>query len=93
MPSLGLLRIPIDDSRYLLIQDPVVYVSLFGVEVLVKRCSDHTVIIDSNAVLLCQGVKVGSVSELKERYFRSPPSLAKIKSLPPFSISFLRSEI
>ena len=93
MPALGLLRIPVDNSGHLFVQDAVVNVGLLGVEVLVKRCANHAVIIDGNAVLLCQGVKVGSVSELKEKYFLSPPSLAKIKSLPPFSTSFLRSEI
>ena len=58
-------------------------VCLLWVEVLVKGCSDYAVIIDGNAVLLCQGVKVGSVSELMKSYFLSPPSLARIKSLPP----------
>lgn len=58
---LRLLGVSVYYSGHLLIQDAVVDVSLFGVEILVERRPDDTVVVDGYSVLLGQLVEVGRI--------------------------------
>lgn len=89
----GLLRISIYDSSNFFIENSIVDVGLFWMEVFVKRCADHTVRVDCDTKLLCCFAYVCIVSILKIAYFLSPPSCENMRRLPPFSTSFLRSSI
>ena len=51
--GLGLLAVAVDDSCDFLVQDSIVDVGFFGVEVFIKRRSDHAVRVDLNSELLC----------------------------------------
>lgn len=50
--SLRLFWVPIYDSGYLFIQNPIMNVGFFGMEIFVEWCPDHAVAVDGYAVLL-----------------------------------------
>ena len=49
LTSFWLFGVSIDNSSHLLIENSIVNVRLFGVEIFVKRCSDNTVRVDSHS--------------------------------------------
>ena len=93
MSTFWLLGIAINDSGYLLIEDSVVVISLFGMEVFVKRRTDYTIGVNSDSKLFSSFAYVCVVSILNQFYFLSPPSCENTRRLPPFSTNFLRSSI
>lgn len=64
MPSLWLLRISIDNSCYLLIENSIVNVGLFGVKIFVEGSTNYTVAVDWDAEMLGYLVDIGIISEL-----------------------------
>ena len=63
-------------------------------KIFVERSSYNAIIINGDTKLLCKFIQVCSVSFLTLiNYFLSPPSLAKTKTFPPFSMSFFMSAI
>ncbi len=89
--GLGLLAIPIDDPGHLLNQNPIVDIGLLGMEVFIKRSSDHTVRVDLNSEFLSHLSYIWVIPDFYfYMYFRSPPSWVKIIRFPPVSTSFFK---
>jgi len=93
MSTFWLLRIAIYDSGHFLIEDSVVDIGLFGMEVFVKRRTNHTIGVNCYSKLFSSFAYVCVVSILNQFYFLSPPSCENTRRLPPFSTNFLRSSI
>lgn len=93
MSTLRLLGIAINDSSHLLIENSVVNVSLFRMEVFIKRRTNHTVRVDCDSKLFSSFAYVCIVSILNLSYFLSPPSWDRTRRLPPFSTNFFKSSI
>lgn len=62
----GFLRIAVDDSHDLLVEDAVVDVGLLRMEVLIERCANHTIAVGGDSETLEEGIDVGVVSALPD---------------------------
>ena len=64
LTGFGLFRIPVYDSGDFLVEDSVVNVGFFGVEVFVKRCSDHTVRVDGDSKFASYLIEIGIIPSI-----------------------------
>ncbi len=62
LPSFGLFGVAINYSGHFLVENPVVNIGLFWVEIFVEGCSDDAVIINCYAELLSQLIEISIVS-------------------------------
>ncbi len=83
--------ISIDNTGNFFIEDSVMNVGLFGMEVFIERGSDDTVRVNGDAKFFGGFTDVGVVSVWERSYFLYPPSCEKTRRLPPFYTYFLRS--
>lgn len=91
--TLRLLGVAIRYSGDFLVEDAVMDVGLFGVEVFIEGGPDDAVGVDGYSELLSDFGDIGIVPGWEGGYLRSPPSCEKTSRLPPFSTNRLRSSI
>lgn len=91
--AFGVFGIAIDDSNDFFVENSIVDVCFFGVEVFVKGCPHHTVVINGDAEPFQQLVQIGAIPISLPTYFLSPPSDVNTSRLPPFSTYLFKVSI
>ena len=89
--AFGLFGVAVDDAGDFFVEDAVVDVGFFGVEVFVEGGAYDAVGVDGDAEFFGGFADVGVVPGWGGSYFLYPPSWEKTRRLPPFYTYFLRS--